>query len=129
MVEIGEVIGLLATKIKDDNKKVHLVAKCKNDENKELRSLVTDIKYNNDDGTVMISNLCDIGYENMAVKKLISTLFMYQSDSTAAFVIYDKDGKSEKKLVCSSLPRFADMKVYEHDDIVEIVILVDNILI
>lgn len=129
MVEIGEVIGLLATRVKDDTKKVYLTAKCKNNENVELKSLITTVAYNNSDGIVMISNSCKNAEDAMIVKKLMYNLFLYQSDKTAVFAIYDDCGKSDKKLIYNGLPKFADIKIYEHNDIVEMIIFVDDLVI
>lgn len=123
MIQIGEVIGLLNVKAKDETKKLHLVARSKSNPKKELRSEITNVHYNNDDGVIVISNAVG-NSDELTIKTLVNTLFLYQSDKKAVFTIYNKSGN---KLLCEGIPKFSDIKVNEMDEFTEIIIYVDKI--
>ena len=111
MLEIGEIVGLLETKILDKTKKVV----CTNTEH-GIRMDITSANFDKKSDTMVISNNknCDV----KTVSSLIFDLLSYQSTEKVEFLFYNKDGEFIRRKIST----FAGICVVEYHDFVEIIL-------
>ena len=116
-LEVGEVMGMLNVKVKDELKKVNLSI-LDPDTICEYNGKLTTIHFDNDRDAVILSNKNnDVAH---TVKSLIFNLHSHYSNDKISVEIYDD--KSKESLSYVSLSRFSDITIEEFDDRVDIVI-------
>lgn len=111
MLEIGEIVGLLETKVNDKSKKVNCTISC-------IRMNTISVTFDKESNkTVIVSN--NETHNTKSVNSLIFDLQSYQSTEKVEFLFFDTDGTEFIRINVST---FNDIDIIEYPDFVDIVL-------
>ena len=117
-IEIGELMGLLITKVKDDSKKLKIIVKTDLSHIESFASIPIKEK---DKNCIITGNV--ISRRTITVKQFVFELQRQKCTKEIIFDICDNDFHYAH----TNVPKFADIKIDEEDEYVNIVISVKQI--